>query len=67
MPLYVIGDTVLHANPLRSLYKQAKVEQVFESGDSYRYYVRHSGHVWSAPENVLFCPEEIQQVTKRKF
>lgn len=47
--LFQIGDTVYH----KTKQKYGVVKDVFQSGDSYRYYVQHSGWTWSVPQECL--------------
>ena len=60
-PAFKIGDIVLHRG------KRCVVSGVFESDDSFRYYVDHSGHRWSVLQNNLFPTQQIPVVAEAKF
>jgi len=39
--------------------KPGKVTDVWYDGEQFRYYVQHSGHIWSVPESALiFAPNK---------
>ena len=71
-PLFKAEDYVLH----KSTGKIARVVKVFPNEEGFRYYVEHSGHVWSVAESHIDSAEskyaqisilQNQQVTEQEF